>query len=1328
VTFISNNYDDDELKVNHFSAPGKNESFLTDNVSFVTQDNNRDFWIGTDGGLYRINEMELQEGEPVLVEGYRNSIYSDDAIEFLDAVSHSGEVWFGTRNAGLISYDPDTRLFSRYSEDPVIGSIDEISVLQSTGENLWIGTSVGNLIHYNNTSGKFSTYKFDDDRSGERIQKIYVDNFGQVWLITEKFGITRFDPLNGKFKYYQLTPTEFSNLTDDERIIIKEDSKNQFWLGGQNMGIQKYDRGKDVFIRYLNNPRDPSSLQSNVVECIEEDREGNLWIGTNWFGKGLVRLVTLDEAFEYIRPVQSPKNKVENVIRALFVDSRGYTWAGTKNGQIYIYDGDLQPYCRIDESTEKSYSGYNVYSITEDKHGYIWLCTKGAGIYKSNQSLHNRSIDYTRLTYSNFRHDPGVLNSLGNDNAYDLLVDAMDRIWVGTYGGGLNMIEKDATGKYVFHHFTTENSSLTSDKIRDLFLDSRGRMWLATTYGLNYVDIYKSSGEFEFKTILSNPRQGNGLSYNDIIMVIEDSNGHIWLGTSGGGVNEIRNPASDRFEIRYFNHEIGLRDDYILSLTEDVYGFIWIGTNNGLSRYNPVTGEIKNFDDKIGLPENFFSERTAITSPNGKVLFGTINGFYSIHANQITEENVNPTISLTGFQLNNTDVFPRKENSPLEKAISYCNDLVLKHDQSNFSLEFSLLSFRSPASNQYSYLLEGFNNTWSQISSEHKATFTNIPPGSYTFRVKGFNSDRTEYDSEASLDITILPPIWNTKLAYFIYFLLFLGLVFLAIRISMRFFRLKNEVKIEKRVAESKLRFFTNISHEIRTPLTLILGPLDKLIVQEKMRPEVKQQLAVVHRNSKRLLRMVNQILDFRKVQNEQMTLKIQEIELIPFFRQIYESFEALAKQKNIRFSLIYDERDEHMVVWGDIQKLDIVFFNLLSNAFKFTRENGQISIIVTYDTKPGDSVKIIVRDTGVGIEKDKLDLIFDRFFVSHTAENDEYQGTGIGLSLSLEYVKLHKGEMKADSVPGKGTDFTVHLLTGTDHFPENVIVKSREAYSYTPKVREIDEVEEIVEPVLREPSDSQKDGYHILVVEDDVEMCSYLRGLLETKYKVSIAKDGKDGWEQAKEIIPDLIISDNMMPVMSGIELTRKIKDEFSTCHIPVIMLSSKSEVESQVEGLQTGAEAYIPKPFNDKLLLSYVQSFINQREKIKELFNNRIELKPDEVHVTSKDKDFINEVIHMIDENMGDPEFNVEKLAARVFVSRTLFYKKIKGITGYQPVELIRMLRLKKAAQYIESGEYNISEVAYMVGYNDIRYFSTSFKKQFGVSPSKYNGNSNS
>lgn len=1326
VLFIDSKNLEEAPVIHHiFNRPGSDPSLSSNRVNFVIQDMNGFFWIGTENGLCRVHEDDLDSENPRVLKYF---LYEpgpgEEGNAFTMAHLFEEKLWFANSENGISYYDPGTERFSNNSEYPTLNLIFglKITSMASRGNKLWIGTDGGYLACYDEDLKQFRAFAINDSRSGQVIDEIYCDLYDQVWLLTENFGITRFDPSSDSFHYYRLAPENSQDLIDDERTKVFEDSKNNLWLAGQVIGIQYYNRETDKFSVYINDPGDPSSIVSNVVEIIMEDRENNIWIGTNWFGKGLSRMVFVNPAFKYQIPVPVPESKMQNVIRSIFVDSEGYTWAGSKSGQIYIYNKLGEQIEVIQKNPSSGYSGYNVYSILEDEKGYIWLCTKGAGIFISNQSVRDISHRYNRLTFTNIKHDPDNENSLSSNNTYDCEIDDLGRVWVATYGGGLNLIETNEAGELRFKNFVNSNSGLSSDNLRDLHLDRNGRLWLASTLGLSYLDIYKDISQgLEIKSMESKVGAGEGLSYKDIIMIMEDIQGNIWLATAGGGVNELMNPGGEEFRFRYFTESDGLKDDYILSLAQDRYGFIWIGTGSGLSRYNPVNGDIDNFDKKNGLPEVSFSERTAVSEGRGELLFGTSNGFYSISPDLIHSNEITPAICLTGFELNNTEVQPGDEDSPLDRSITYTKELSLSSRQSNFAISFSQMSFQSPESNHYAYMLEGFDEEWIYAGNNHKATFTNVPPGNYIFKVKGLDSDLSEYGPGSSLQISVEPPLWRSNIAILIYTVILGILIFLAYRLAYRFMRLKNNLRVEKMVAESKFRFFTNISHEIRTPLTLILGPVDNLIQKKQLQPEVSYQLSVIHRNTKRLLRMVNMILDFRKVQHEKINLRIQKIDLVIFLHQVFESFEGQARQKSIQFNLVYDQNDEDLHIWGDIQKLDIVFFNLLSNAFKFTPANRSISLIISRESESPDSIQIVVSDTGLGIDKDKLDHIFDRFFVSHIGEGAESHGTGIGLSLCQEYVHLHNGEITAESTLGTGTEFKVVLLTGKDHFPDDVDYSERQAYSYSPKQDE-PEIEQIDESHQDLSEAKPKGRSHIIVVEDDTEMAFYIQQILEQKYEVDLARDGQEGLEMIRSKSPDIVVTDVMMPRMDGMELTRKLKEEFSTSHIPIIMLTSKSNVESQVEGLQIGAEAYVPKPFNTEVLMSYISSLLQQRETVQEILLSRIELKPDEVQVTPKDKQFIEKVMGLINDHLADPEFNVEKLAAMVYISRTLFYKKIKGITGHQPVELIRMIRLKKAAKYIETGEFTVSEVAYMVGYNDIRYFSTSFKKQFGVSPSQY------
>lgn len=1323
IYLLKNDSTSSDIDITHlYNKPQEAAIFSSNTINFATEDSNGDLWLGTDNGLNKLESGDLLSKKPTARQYFATSANNPKRFSATCHIAQGDLLWFGTQYHGLVCFDASRDLFNRF-----IGSVEfnnlsnnAITTMAVKDNMLWAGNDNGELISFDRNTETFKTYNLPQKYKATTIQKLYFDNFDQLWVITNKFGIIRFDTKTRVGKYYQLTPEAIENSNDDERTAIYEDHKKNLWVGVQNVGILQYDREKDLFITNSYDASKKSSLSSNVVECLFEDREGSMWVGTSLFGKGLSRIISTDEAFDYIQPVENQTNKIQNIMRCLYSDSNGYIWAASKSGKIYIYNNQKQLIHTMAKSSISNYSGYNVYSIEEDKEGHIWFATKGGGLYKSNETLKSVVPNYDKLTFTNYKYSPENKESLINNNSiYDISFDDWGRVWIATYGGGLNMIDFRSNPKGEAQFFTSTNSGLSGDKTRDICIDSNGRLWLGTTYGLNYVDIYKKEqiDSAMIKTVLVDNTKKNTLTYNDIAMITESKSGELWLATLGGGVNIITNPKETAFNIESITTKEGLAADIAFSILEDSIGDIWIGTEFGLSIYKQSEKKIFNFGKKQGLPEIFFSEHTCTTTPNQEKLFGTINGFYIIKNTVDLSPESNAQIIFTSFHLYNKEVFPGQPGSPLKKAITYTKEIVLKHNQANFALEFSLMSFLAPESNLFKYKLEGFEDEWNFVGEDHKATYTNLSPGDYIFKVKSANPELEDITPEATLRITILPGFWATTNAYIIYTIILALIILIALRITVRITRLKNNVVVEHRVAESKLRFFTNISHEFRTPLTLILGPVENMMNSTSLSDKNRQELSVVYKNTNRLLRMVNQLLDFRKVMNGKVQLKIQEISVVPFLDQICGSYKELAHRKNIDFSVHCKDKD--LTIWGDVQKLDIAIFNLLSNAFKFTGENKSITVIAE-QVPNNNQVTITVKDTGIGIDADKVNFVFDRFYVSHSQEETGFDGAGIGLSLCQEYIALHQGTIKVQSTKGEGSEFSITLQTGNDHFPKEIINFTEKSLGNT--VHEVVPERPFYEDATtQQPTDNQT-LQELLVVEDDIEMAEYIKDILSDNFKVHVAKDGEEGLAIAKQIIPDLIITDVMMPKMNGIDMTKLLKSSFETSHIPIIMLTAKSEVVNQIEGIETGAEAYIPKPFNLTILLSYINTLLSQRENVKARFDNIVELKPDEIKVQPKDKVFIEKVIKLIEENMADSDFNVEKLAGMLNVSRTLFYKKIKNITGYQPIELMRTIRLKKAALLLETGDYNITEVAYMLGYNDIRYFSTTFKKQYGKSPSIY------
>lgn len=1320
VYFISKNGDDAQ-QINHVTGTTENDTlFYQTDIKTIVEDAGGNIWLGTNAALFKIVHDEMFKTEPY-IEQVRPVGYPDAGGMHVNHLLVQDEyLWIGTQNMGIFRYNTELNTFESPEELGVntSDSYSAIKGLVARGNYIWAGNAHGTLIQYDKRSLKFKHYKLNETFSGKNIEFIKIDFKQQLWIKTEAFGITRFDPYSGTFKHYQLTPAELQNLTDVERVAFLEDSRNDLWLGVHSVGVLYYDRAKDEFITYSYNQNNPASLSSNIVECLYEDREGTVWVGTNTFGKGLNRIIKMDPGFSYHTPVQYQSDKALNYTRSMLYDSKGFLWVGTKGGIVYVYDNNMNIVHEVTRTLTSNYSGHNVYAINEDPRGHIWLASKGGGVFKSKKTVDEIHRNYGQLTFERFHvaSEP-VQSRLNNNNAYDIEFDAFNRVWIATYGGGLNMLDFSYSTSGESYFFNTENSKLTDNKVRDLLIDNN-RLWIGTTFGLNFIDLSaKSIADDGFGNITADREQHGGLSNNDIVMITKNTRGELWLATIGGGVSVLEAPYKDISLIHNYDVSNGLCADISYSITEDHKGNMWIGTEDGISRYNQHTDEIENFNKNIGLPITFFSENSCAISPQGDVLFGTVNGFYRFSSDLEPERSGLSKVYFTSLQVNGKEISP-ENSSLLKKSIKYAREVKLSHEQYNLAFEFALTSFKSPQSNQFYYKLEGFDDDWNFSGSDRKVNYTNLPPGKYQMHVKSAQVQPGLDPAETSLQIIISPSFWVSYKAFLLYAIILIIILLITFSLIQRINRLKNSLEVEQKVAESKLHFFANISHQLKTPLTLIISPIEKLVTTGKLEFEVKRELEVMLNNAMRLLRMINQLLEFRKVMNDNISLNVQEIKLAPFLQQVMKSFQDSAKRKKIQTRVEYDS--ETIAVWADYQKMDIVIFNLLSNAIKFTPDNGSITIKLKDNEPQKGDVSIEVIDTGMGIDKNRIPRLFNPVHISGEINAESLKGVGVGLSLSQAYVKLHQGNISVKSQKGSGTTFTIKLKKGKDHFSSDELntEKAKFKLQAPPSLSELN-IQDVEVSTSAETSEKTSD---ILLVENDADLANYIKSVLDDKYNVHIVHDGEAGLNKAREINPDLIVSDLLMPRMNGVEMTAHLKNDFETSHIPVLILSSKTETEELVKGLSHGAEGYISKPFNVKVLLSYISSILKQRSNLKSRFDNIVELKPDEIRVQDKDKLFIEQVIKYIEDNISDSDFNVEKLAGMMNISRTLFYKKIKSISGQQPIELIRTIRFKKAAMLLKAGDYNVTEVAYMLGYNDIRYFSTTFKKYYGKSPSIY------
>ncbi len=1289
------------------------QPILSNYINFLVKDSVGNYWIGSKKGLNKININSYSNlGIKIAKFDTLQGISHNSSIIFTKAIKIGSYICFYSTKKGFIFYNSTTGKFNYPKNENLNKLIADktITLIIVNQQNVWFCTNNLQLFKYNITSSSLSTY---DLSRYNNIKKIFFDSFNQVWLSTDKYGIIRIDVQTSQIKQYNFIPYNKNILIYGDDFIWYEDRHSNLWIGSQVCGLSLYDRKNNTFITYLNDPNNNHSISSNTISSLIEDNEDDLLVGLD---NGINRVIQTNSEFKYIKPRKLTENNDDNSVRAVLEDSNLNLWIATKGAKIYIYS--------VKNKVENSYqtknvinSNYNVYKIFQDHNGFIWLCTKGSGLYKSKLTIKAKNFDYNNILFINYSLTTNNSSSTDENKVYDITEDNNNNLWIATFGGGLIKLHFDKYNNLIKKYFTTENSNISGNLVRCVIIDSKSRIWIGTTKGLSYFKLDETNyDKINFINFKADPSNNSDLSCNDIIKILEDKNGTIWLATNGGGVNHLTLSKYGKAIFKHYNTNNGLCDNLALSLANDQNGNIWIGTDHGLSKLNPKNDHIINFNEKNGLPCLNFSENASILDDNGNIVIGSLNGFYIINPNIKNSKPLKSLIQLTGFQLFNREVIPGDKNSPLKQSISYTKNIILNYNQSAFSIEFSSLLYNSSPNVLYSYILEGFDKTWSYASQSNKAVYTNIPYGKYIFKVKCTNIDGSWGSKIATLTILIRPPLWKTYYAYIIYFILIIVIIQIILKIIVKITRLENDIVIEKKVAESKLRFFTNISHEFRTPLTLIIGPLESLIDRNDISKDIKNQLKLANRNVNRLLRLINQLLDFRKIQQDNVKLSLDEFDIVPFLKQIYDCYEAASKQKNIDFKFLYSQSSIKII--GDLQKLDIVFFNLLSNAFKYTYDNKTISLVVFKNTEK-KCIEVILSDQGKGIEAADIPFIFDRFFVSHTNAEDPFTGTGIGLSLAMEYVKLHHGNIEVKSQKDVGSVFKVTLPLDVNYGTKQLIQHKNNTsiHSHEPIIDESENDELVSVKTLLSGEKPL-----ILIVEDDVDMGHYISNILSNTYSIILAKDGEECWKKIQKTLPDIVITDIIMPKMNGLELLKKIKEDETTCHLPVILLSAKSEISDQIKGIETGAEWYISKPFNQNLLLSYLKTIIHQREIIREKFKSTIELKPDEIQIVSKDKIFIEKAITIINENLSDPNFTVEKLSANFEMSRTVFFKKLKTITGHQPVEFIRLIRLKRAAQLLLLKQFNISEIAFQSGFNDVRYFSSCFKKQFGLTPTEY------
>ncbi|WP_298484513.1 two-component regulator propeller domain-containing protein [uncultured Maribacter sp.] len=1374
-------YSQNDIYFDHLTTK---DGLSQNDINDIYQDSKGFMWFATHDGLNKYDGYNFTNYVP---EANTKGSISSNLIYSITG-DKDGNLWIGTTGGGLNFFNSKTEKFHHFTsnkEDP--NSIDSnyISNLHIDKKNrLWIGTNGGiNMLDLNKPLNnpiftKFSPVKEPNSSGwdGSSILSIFEDNKGQLWV----------GGINGIYKlandknnnlYFRLE-NETTGIPSAAVRAIKEDKFGRLIIS-TNIGLYCYG--------IKNNILTSSKIADGSFGSIQIDNYNNIWIGSNsglkYYssnnGSNFPKLIT---NFTYNPQITNSLSK--NIIKSLFIDKTGIIWIGTNGGGINKVDLERKKFRQIRKTfSENSLSYDKIRSILEDSNGNLWLGTEGGGL---NMTLYKDKEAYTNFKKFNISNKIFSLEEIKEGNKKLLLIgaegipslyqlditnpqkikkaipipeinksvftiteDRQGTVWVGTYSGGVFRRKYDSISKtYTIKRFTsnlTNKRSISNDIIRNIYEDSNGFIWFGTGDGLCRLSPKQAQKENpKFKVYKNNPKDSTSISHNYILPILESSTGDIWIGTFGGGLNKFVKGTKEKPEhFINFDTKQGLPNNVIKGILEDDDANLWISTNKGISKFNPETETFTNYDEIDGLQNYEFQELACLKRKSGEFLFGGVNGFNSFYPENIEKNEVPAETVITNFLISNKKVKIGKTyngRTILNNTLNTTKTIELKYKENSFSFEFAALHFAAPNKNQFAYMLKGFDKDWVKTTSKKRfATYTNLEPGNYTLLVKASNNDGIWDPTPSEIEIKVIPPFWRTDWAYIVYIALGFALIWLFWRYTFIKTTEKHQLELEhlekeksEEMQKVKLEFFTNISHEFRTPLTLIKGPLEYLQKNGENIPQkaVQEQYTLMHKNTNYLLKLVTQLLDFRKINQGKMHLVVRQTNIVSFIMELAEPFQFLAHKKMIDFNII--STPEEIQSWVDHDALEKICNNLLSNAFKFTPENGKIEIKIYKEknallkTPSSENIVIKVIDNGKGISKEKLNNVFKRFYSNKEDTKLNAEGMGIGLSFTKNLIELHRGEVDVTSEPGSGTEFTVHLplerkayenieeISCKEVSDSDFLTRSSETESFAISIND-----EILDKNL---SNSRSKMPILLVVDDNADIRQFITQALSDKFTIYEAENGEQGLEYALKLMPNIILSDVVMPVLDGISLCKTIKEKEETSHIPVILLTAKSSDESKLKGLESGADDYLTKPFNLELLKVKLDNTISRRDTLRKRFNRNIKIQPKEITVTSVDEKFLNQAIEIVEKHMMNSDFNVEMLVKEMGLSRSNLYLKFKELTGLSSSEFIRNIRLKRAVQLFEKSDLSVKEIMYMTGFNTASYFSKCFKKQFGVIPSEY------
>jgi len=1303
------------------------ESSLSENsVRALAEDINGNLWIGTIGGLNKFNRA-TGKFQRFLHEPLRADSPSQNYITSI-FIDKAGVIWFGTQQGGL----------------------NDAVVLKSKKD----GSDSLVCRHYVHDPNDSQSISHNNVKAIWEHSSRYENN---LWVGTA-FGLNRLDRTTKKFAHYFHDPNDSTSLSHNEVWSIHEDGAGALWIGTHAGGLSRLAADDTFQIKFKNFSLGVSVNQS--LNTITSDRSGNLWIGT--LEQGLFRFNSqVGKITNSKHQDDDPNSLWFNNIYSVMTDKVGALWIGRMDG-IDKYDPHQKKFSNIPINPPPKIWAIAITSFCEDRFGFTWIGTDKRGLFKQDPSS-GKITNYDLI--------PGDPGSLCSPCVLTVYEDKAGTLWIGTING-LDRFDRK-TEK--FHHLHDDPSQpdspnrLLSDYIYALYEDKHGRFWISTPRGLSQMD--RATGRFthylndqenqigmtgycigviaESKNVKDstlwigarglfrfNPETGKLSRYYHqpddpnswidqlVYGIQEDKTGNLWVAATGGLYCLRADKTVDHFTVKD-----GLPSNLVFGILEDEDGLLWISTYQGLIRYDPQSRQLRRYDMREGFLKNEFTMGAYYKGASGYLYFGQLNGFKMFHPREIRDNPHQPPVWITNFR-----VFDKPIR--FDRPIPDLKEIRLSYRQNFFTLDFVALNYTESPKNRYAYQLEGVDPKWVHYGTRRSVSYTNIHPGNYIFKVKGSNNDGVWNEQGTSVRIIITPPWWRSHLAFAGYIIAFISLLLIFRQFELRRSRLRGELKMRRfesqklqEIDSMKSRFFANISHEFRTPLTLILGPLGKMLAQTKSK-EKKQEFKLMQRNAQRLQRLINQLLDLSKIEAGKMTLHTRPENIVALLNRIIQTFESQAKMKAIE--LKFQSEQDEIIAYVDRDKIENIFYNLLSNALKFTPEGGTVACEIQFVNSPeGESafgrdlkskIVISVADTGIGIPPDRVDKIFDRFYQIDDSYTREHEGSGIGLALTKELVDLHHGKIEVQSELNKGTTFTVYLPLGKAHLKPEEILSETIVEEIKPEISPVEigteiETEDKVKIPLR-----QRALPLALIVEDNADMRSYMQDCLARDYRVIQAVDGVDGWQSAIDKIPDLIISDVMMPRMDGFQLCQRLKSDERTSHIPVILLTARATAESKIKGLELGADDYILKPFDRAELQVRAKNLIEQRRKLRERFSRDISLQPKEIAVTSYDERFLQRTMNIIEQHLSNPNFDVTLLTREVGMSRMQLHRKLQALTNQSANKFIRSLRLKRAADLLNQKYGNVAQIAYEVGFNNPAYFAECFRKQFGKLPSEY------